>query len=338
MDATYGMFVTTDSGMIKSYKGNIIDNLKLKDFRPVGAFIEDFFPYLSPFNEDFLATHDPYQALMTNQYSSIPVEFDYADTKVVEGKITASKVEPNSKNSDLVWYFDENLRSDIDLDRAHGSPIYHWSKCVSHDINNPLQVLMSVSERLSRQIGKDPARVEKEIERITRFIDKSIKKISKTVNYMNLVSGVKKDQFSLYELDFMENIFKERLDATYDFKIYHNEAIQAESVKIHLCEETITSIADLVKDHLKTVSSKNSSVSLNIEMMGSSVLCRLNYTCISSDTYACRSIYDQRYVSTALCALVELVEGIGANIQIASDKENEESLIIELPNYANILN
>ena len=60
-------------------------------------------------------------------------------------------------------------------------------------------------------------------------------------------------------------------------------------------------------------------------MMGSSVLCRLNYTCISSDTYACRSIYDQRYVSTALCALVELVEGIGANIQIASDKENEET-------------
>ena len=107
MSGYFGLFVTNSIGRIKSYNGNFYKLNQLREFKPEGAYIDDFFHELSPHNDDFYSSFDIIQASMAHSTSMLPTSFRQDGKAVLNGHISSTISNKCSIGGDaeITWFF-----------------------------------------------------------------------------------------------------------------------------------------------------------------------------------------------------------------------------------------
>jgi hypothetical protein len=337
MSSYFGLFVTDGYGKIKSYNGNFYKLNKLEGFSPEGAYIDDYFHELSPHGEDLYSSFDIVQATMAKNASMLPASFRKNGEAIFDGHISSSvsSVNQYDQDSEINWFFgveDENMFNFIDS--SFSSPILQWSKAVSHEVNNPLQVLMGMSHMIKMVNRNDPEEMSKRLDDISSFIENSTQKISSSVNYMNIITRQDPREFELLQVGYIAKLFKARLKGGLRLSVKTNID---ELYQVHASVRLIDTMFSLFIDYFTKIELKNKSVSCDIRSSDKKLTLSIHYNKKGAKLSELSNIYySKEYIELPLCAIQELCRMISGNLYKGCFSKNKETIVIEVPLLTNL--
>ena len=337
MSSYFGLFVTDGYGKIKSYNGNFYKLNKLEGFNPEGGYIDDYFHELSPHDEDFYSSFDIIQATMGKNASMLPASFRKNGETIFDGHISSSVSDcaKLDQDSEISWFFgvdDEGLFNFVDS--SFSSPVLQWSKAVSHEVNNPLQVLTGISHMIKVVKNADSEEVSKRLDDIANFIENSTRKISSSVNYMNIITRQDPREFELLQIGFIVKLFKARLKNGLRLSVKTNID---EYYQVHASVRLLETLFSLFNDYFSKIGLKNKSVNCEIRSSDKKLTMAIHYNKKGANLSELSNIYySKEYIELPLCAIHELCRMISGNLHKGCFSKNKETIVIEIPLLTNL--
>ena len=332
MSNYFGLFVTSGCGRIKSYNGNFYKLNKLEDFSPQGSYIDDYFKELSPHEEDLFSSFDIMQASMAKNASMLPTSFRSGGEAIFSGHISSSVTcsDQHVEDTEITWYFGGCDQNGLTLhENAFSSPVLQWAKAVSHEVNNPLQVLTGLSHMIKLVDSSDPKAVERRMRDIEGFIEKSTEKISSSVNYMNIITRQDPREFELLDVGFVVKLFRSRLKDSLRLSVKTNID---ELSQIHASVRLLETMFSLFINYFDKIKLRNKSVSCDIRSSDSKLRISVSYNQKGMQpTEICSMYHSPDYVELPLCAIQELCRMLSGKLYKGSASVNRELIIVEIP-------